>query len=192
MTQKRTLACVTKAMQGCEQAPGISVLRHGIMVSEHYKDLIGHIRDCHPLRLPWKLPKWIENESLLVGLPDDVTMSQYHAYHDCGKPYCLTIDEDGKKHFQNHTKVSREVWLETGGSNEIGELIAQDMDIHLLKAVDIPDFAQRPHACALLLTGLSEVHANASMFGGMESTSFKMKWKHIDKRGRALLKHLEG
>lgn len=60
------------------------------------------------------------------------------------------------------------------------------MDVHLLKAVDIPEFKARPQAIALLLTGLAEIHANASMFGGLESTSFKIKWKHLDKRGRQI------
>lgn len=54
------------------------------------------------------------------------------------------------------------------------------------------EFAGRPHAVALLLTGLAEVHANASMFGGIESTSFKIKWKNLDKRGRAIAKAVSG
>jgi len=31
------------------------------------------------------------------------------------------------------------------------------------------------------------VHANASMFGGIESTSFKIKFKQISKRGKQIL-----
>jgi hypothetical protein len=44
-------------------------------------------------------------------------------------------------------------------------------------------------AMSLLLTALAEVHSNANMFGGIESISFKSKWKKIDKRGRMLCKH---
>lgn len=65
-----------------------------------------------------------------------------------------------------------------------------DMDIHLLKADGVPEFTARPQAAALLLTGLAEVHANAAMFGGIESTSFKIKWKQIDKRGRQIINTL--
>jgi hypothetical protein len=63
-----------------------------------------------------------------------------------------------------------------------------DMDIHLLKDVDVLEFSKRPEAMTLLLTGLSEIHSNCAMFGGIESTSFKIKWKHINKRGNAILK----
>jgi hypothetical protein len=60
------------------------------------------------------------------------------------------------------------------------------MDIHLLKAEGLAAFCERPEAASLLLTGLCEVHANGSMFGGIDSTSFKMKWKHIDRRGKQI------
>jgi len=64
------------------------------------------------------------------------------------------------------------------------------MEIHLLKDAGVPAFAARPQAIALLLTGLAEIHANADMFGGIDNDSFKIKWKQIDKRGRAILKIL--
>ncbi|MNC77597.1 hypothetical protein D3C75_1295840 [compost metagenome] len=61
------------------------------------------------------------------------------------------------------------------------------MDIHLLKDEGIAEFAKRQEAATLLLTGLAEVHSNARMFGGLDSTSFKIKWKHIDKRGKKIV-----
>jgi hypothetical protein len=30
--------------------------------------------------------------------------------HDCGKPYCITIDEDGRRHFPDHANVSRDTF----------------------------------------------------------------------------------
>ena len=66
-------------------------------------------------------------------------------------------------------------------------IIGMDMDAHLLKSDDLAEFASRPQAKALLLTALAEIHANAHMFGGLQSTSFKIKWKHLDKRGRQVL-----
>lgn len=39
-------------------------------------------------------------------------------------------------------------------------------------------------AYTLLLVSLCEIHSNASMFGGIESVSFKSKWKKIDQRGK--------
>ena len=61
------------------------------------------------------------------------------------------------------------------------------MDAHLLRAEGLAEFAARDEAPTLLLTALAEVHSNAIMFGGLTSDSFKMKAKHLDKRGRQVL-----
>lgn len=107
---------------------------------------------------------------------------------NCGKPRCLEIDADGRRHFPDHAAVSSRAWAEAGGDPEVGDLIAMDMDVHLLKGEEVEAFSQRPEARALLLTALSEIHANAAMFGGIGSVGFKSKWKHLDRRGRAILK----
>ena len=65
------------------------------------------------------------------------------------------------------------------------------MFVHTMSAADIPEFVKKPEAVSLLFTALAEVHANAELFGGIESTSFKIKWKHIDKRGCAINKLLK-
>jgi hypothetical protein len=41
-------------------------------------------------------------------------------------------------------------------------------------------------AATLWVAGWAEIHANAAMFGGFESTSFKIKRKHLLSRGKAL------
>jgi hypothetical protein len=46
-------------------------------------------------------------------------------------------------------------------------------------------------AVTLLLAGLAEIHANAEMFNGFDSPSFKIKYKQIDRRGRAICKFLK-
>jgi hypothetical protein len=176
------------AMRSCEQTSGITVLRHGEMVRDHYRDLVSHLRDGTPLEFEWRLPDWIRDPMLLGFLPDDGTMAEYHLFHDVGKPACRTVDDEGRQHFPDHAAVSARVWREAGGCEEVAHLIASDMDVHLLKAEGVEAFAARPEAIALLLTGLSEVTANASMFGGIESTSFKIKYKNIEKRGRAVVK----
>ncbi len=63
------------------------------------------------------------------------------------------------------------------------------MESHTIKAKDLQHFSRDPKIAAnLMLTALAEVHANAEMFGGRDSVSFKIKWKQIDQRGRALCK----
>lgn len=178
-------------MSNCEQSSGQSVLDHGISVQAWYNELIKYMTNGHSDKV-WKFPEWIHDHRELLlkhALPEDVT-SLYQVYHDCGKPRCLTIDEEGRKHFPNHAEVSAQVWREAGGSEEVANLIERDMDVHKLKADGVAEFASRPQAVTLLLTGLAEVHSNASMFGGVDSVSFKIKWKQLDKRGNAICKEL--
>jgi hypothetical protein len=183
-------------MKACPQTQGMSVLDHGDMVQEYYYDLINHLRDHYnvtKLNFEWKLPEWIytHRDLILSKLYNDEIMDAYTLYHDCGKPYCRTVDADGKQHFPDHANVSYQVWTKLFADNPntalIGNLIKMDMDIHCLKSEQLEAFAERPEAISLLITGLCEIHANASMFGGVESTSFKIKWKQIDKRGRQIL-----
>lgn len=70
------------AMRSCEQTSGITVLRHGEMVRDHYRDLVSHLRDGTPLAFEWRLPDWIRDPLLLGFLPDDATMAEYHLFHD--------------------------------------------------------------------------------------------------------------
>lgn len=183
-----TRDALLEGMRNCDQTAGMTVLQHGEMVRDYYRDLLAHLRDGRPLQFAWRLPSWIFDPSLIEDLPSDDIMAEYHLFHDCGKPLCRVVDEDGRQHFPDHAAVSEAAWLAAGGAAEIGMLIGMDMDVHLLKGDDVEAFARRPQARALLLTALSEVHANASMFGGIESVSFKMKWKHLDKRGKAILR----
>jgi hypothetical protein len=188
MTFNEKLAALEAEMIACEQTAGMSVLRHGELVREHFQYLIAYLRSQASLEGEWKLPDWISDPRLLGRLlPDDI-IETYALYHDCGKPSVRVVDEDGRQHFPDHAAAAERVWREIGGDEQVARLIGMDMDIHTIKDVDVEAFAARPEAATLMLIGLSEIHANASMFGGLESVSFKMKWKQIDKRGRAILK----
>jgi len=174
-------------MRETEQMPGLSVLDHGLLVADHFRDLADHVRTGAPLRFAWKLPDWVRDPRLWARLPADETLERYQTFHDCGKPSCLVLGEDGRRHFPDHARVSKEVWLSLGECPEVAELIGMDMDVHLLKDEGVAEFAARPQAAALVLTGLAEIHANAGLFGGIESTSFRIKYKQIDRRGKAIL-----
>lgn len=43
----------------------------------------------------------------------------------------------------------------------------------------------------LLLSSLSEVHSNCLMFGGIDSTSFKIKLKKVDQRCKLISKLIQ-
>jgi len=166
-------------------------------VHEYYLDLHTHLFGGAPLKFEWRLPQWLNDHKEYIKdklLPLDI-MRDYHIYHDCGKPMCVTIDENGKQHFPNHAEASYLRWKECSQESprntRIATLIRMDMDIHLLNSESLTAFSQRPEAISLLITGLCEIHSNAAMFGGIESTSFKIKWKHIDKRGRQIINLLQ-
>lgn len=177
-------------MSVCNQTEGMSILQHGLMVKNFYVELIKHLRTSAPLSNQWKLPDWIYDPRLIDDLLGDEIMAEYHVYHDCGKPYCRTVDDQGRQHFPDHAAVSGRVWQSIGGNPLVGQLIQRDMEIHQIKDCDVDSFIANGYSRELLLTGLAEIHANASMFGGIDSISFKIKYKQIDKRGAAIVKKL--
>jgi hypothetical protein len=193
--REHKLRTMAFAMMDCDQTPGQNVLQHGRSVREHYFALLGHLEGTVDLSTAsnWKLPEWVDTykEQILATLPSRFVMDRYLTLHDCGKPAVREVDEDGKQHFPNHAQSSEKVYRDTFGEEAnatVEYLIAHDMDVHMLKADGIPEFAQRPTAFAHLLAGLSEVTSNAAMFGGIDSTSFKIKYKQLDQRGKALCK----
>jgi hypothetical protein len=173
-----------------------NILQHGESVRDHLFDLLDHLQYNEPLKYEWKIPAWVyENRGLILDkIYDRFTLEEYTVYHDCGKPYCKTIDSEGKVHFPNHAEVSYNVFksifkpsLFGNWQDDVPELILMDMDIHTMKADGLENFAKSPHAITLLIAGLAEIHSNAVMFGGINSVSFKIKWKQIDKRGKQVI-----
>jgi len=178
-------------MKNCEQMPNLSVFEHGVSVHNYFIDLYNHIAFSTPLKYDWKLPEWILEPSLWDNLEDLNVIKNYHIFHDCGKPYCLSTDEDGKRHFPNHAQYSSQIWRSISKSDLEADLMLHDMDIHLLKSDSVNNFCELPYAATLLITGLSELHSNAAMFGGISSTSFKIKWKSINKFGKRISQHIK-
>jgi hypothetical protein len=192
-------------MLNCEQAKGQSVYQHGLSVRDHFNKLRDVSFDLWDDE-KWRLPTWYTTyqEEIIVNLYDQKITDLYTLYHDCGKPYCLTIDEQGKRHFPDHADASARVWQ--GISSELTEtnrekgavfdLIHDDMVIHTATANEIDNHLKnnwtKKTALTLLIAALAEVHSNANMFGGIQSTSFKMKWRKIKKRGNQICKFYFG
>jgi hypothetical protein len=177
-------------MKNCRQTETQSVLEHGFSVKSYLFELLDHLEHGTPLKREWKIPEWLYNNKdlFLQSLPSRSTLKLATVMHDCGKPFCLTIDEEGRKHFPNHAQISYDVFKSLFEDRIAAELILHDMDIHLLKADGVEEFAKRPNALTHLLIGLSELHSNARMFGGIDSTSFKIKYKALDSRGKQITK----
>lgn len=174
---------LVEAMRSCPQTPTQSVLDHGRSVVDCFRQLRDHLALGAPVPEWWRVPGWARAPGLLDALPDAAILAQYQEFHDCGKPFCRVVDEQGRQRFPGHAETSARVWLAVGGSPAAARLMAMDMDAHLLRPEGVAGFAARPEAVALLLTAVAEVHSNAAMFGGGDSDSFKIKAKHLDKRG---------
>lgn len=184
-------------MRECFQFETMSMLDHGNDIRSWYVDLKRIIMGERPL-MSWQLPSWISSPAIrkYVESLDDSLVELYQIYHDCGKPLCRTVDESGKQHFPDHAAVSAKRWSECSDDSEeakqVADLISMDMDIHLLRGEGVQEFAKRPQAITLLLTGLCELHSNSQMFGGIGSTGFKIKFKNLNKFGFRIISALEG
>ncbi len=178
-------------MHSCDQTKGQTIYQHGLSVQNYLFDLLNHLNTNSPLQYSWQLPDWVlsNKELILKMLPDEETLKLYSLHHDIGKPFCKEIDVEGKTHFPNHAQVSYEVFSHLFKNDLAAELILHDMDIHTLKAEQIPDWyeANKHLAIPLLLTGLAEVHSNAQLFGGISSISYKIKIKCITQRGKQII-----
>lgn len=171
-------------MKECPQNSAQSVWCHGLAVREKFDKLI----NCETIG--FRLPDWFFNNWISKIHPRPI-WEQYTLFHDCGKPACRTVDSEGRVHFPDHAKVSRQTWEDAGGCPIVGRLIGWDMCIHTSSAEEIELLCREwteADAATLLLASLAEIHANAEMFGGIESVSFKSKWKTIDRRGRQIVK----
>lgn len=161
------------------------MLQHGELVHAKYKVLLQDIADGNA---PYS---GLETLLEYCTLPKTEELAQYHIYHDCGKHLCLTIDEDGKKHFPDHANASAEQYAHLFPEDVFTtSLIRKDMDFHTLRGDDIAALCMDPHAPMLYLTAWAELEANASMFGGRESQSYKIKAKRLIQSGKKLLNTL--
>lgn len=179
-------------MINCEQFRGQTVFQHGQSVRALACELIDSLRNNSSLE-GWRIPKWCFEPLILQNLHNQETIDLYTLFHDCGKPFCRIEDAEGKVHFPNHAETSRQVFLEVTGNETVANLIGWDMDLHLKNATEIAEACQIwsvKDACTLLIVALSELHSNARFLDplGIESQSFKIKWKQLDRRGSQVCK----
>lgn len=180
-------------MRSCKQFREQSVLEHGFSVKNHVFDLINHLKFNKQLKYTWKLPNWVyeDKQFILDNLVDVSDIKIYTVLHDCGKPYCKTVDSEGRSHFKNHAEISHLTFKKLFDNESVATMILNDMKIHTLKSEEIVNFCESKYSITNLIVGLAEVHSNAKMFGGIDSVNFKIKYKHIEKRGRQIIQHLK-
>ena len=185
---------IVEQMESCFQAENQNMLEHGLSVYNKFLLLKNYIeKDIETEDL--YIPNWLKNnkEYFKLAIKDKLyTIEKYIIWHDIGKFACKTIDEDGRTHYPNHTeesyKLAKEYLPEIG--SEAHSLIRLDMELHTAKVDRIPFLVNLENLSILLLSALASIHSNAEMFGGFNSTSFKIKYKNLTKLGDRIFEAL--
>lgn len=124
-------------------------------------------------------------QKLKTKLPPPEALVRYHIYHDCCKHLCLEVDEQGRRHFPNHAEWSaKQFELIFPEDKFAAVLIRKDMDFHTMKGEELQQLCKSPFAPILYFTAWAEINANAEMFGGRDSTSYKIKAKKLLKAAK--------
>jgi len=165
------------------------MLQHGEMVHSQYAQLIAALNanDTQYKELRDVYARYRDK------LPAPEVLERYHTYHDCGKHLCEIIDGcTGKRQFPNHAEISAKqyatIFPEDGFTKQ---LIAMDMNFHILRGDDLIRTCRSPFAPILYFTAWAEINANAEMFGGRQSESYKIKRSRLIQAGKKLLNHKE-
>lgn len=188
-------------MMNTNQAEGQNILEHGESVYQHYSQIKKHMEGKIDLsnKPSWVIPKWLNENfyNILEILPSNYVMERYLTLHDCGKPLVQTTVE-GKTRFPGHSEASAEMFktvfshdMTSESDKLIAYFIEHDMDAHTLKADEVEGFASSEHALTQAVVALSEITANAEMFGGTNSVNFKIKYKTLNQRAKKIFKILE-
>lgn len=191
---------LNKLMKETKQNSKQTIWDHGIDVSLRQKNMISNLMDSNiKLEYNYVLPEFYDKLKLLFknnsSKIDINDIYIYGLYHDCGKPFCLKIDENGRNHFPNHEIISYQKWKEYSNNDFIAELIKYDMVLHKSKKEDLEKIGNELtniQWIILMITGICEIHSNAEMFGGIDSTNFKIKYKKFIKNSQFILKKFFG
>lgn len=181
-------------MQETLQTEGQSVFDHCMSVSMYIENIMNDTLDVKTIK---NIPNWYyEYKSLIKenSYSKEILM-EYASWHDCGKPFCVELDEHKKQHFPNHAKKSKEIYNLVNEHNEkteiISELIEHDMLFHSESIDSIMNLnLSKQTICSLILSSLSAILSNAQMFGGYDSDSFKIKMKSFSKKTIKILSNL--
>jgi hypothetical protein len=119
------------------------------------------------------LIKWFGSYIPIEGI------ERYHHNHDISKPYCIEYDEQGRAHYPDHSRKSYEMYCRIFGHDERAMMIRDDMLFHTAKSDDYEKIWSLPYSDHLYATSWAELFANAELFGGIESDSFKIKKKKL-------------
>lgn len=179
ITYADDIATMIDNMNRCYQFEKVTMYQHGLMVHDHYVQLVHTLSKGIPNDIiPTALVEWYQRNQ--YRLLDHYDLMKYHIFHDCGKPLCRTVDDNGKQHFHDHALVSFQQYRRIFPNDiDVAQLIKHDMDFHSCPKSDLTMLAKGKYGVSLYLTAWAEILANCTMFGGTDSISFKIKRKKL-------------
>ncbi len=116
-------------MQNTFQGPGLNMLEHGLSVHQWYQWSLNNQNIFSDKSID------ILKKIIIPNIQDD-RIATYHIFHDIGKPYCLRL-ENGKNHFDDHAKISCEIFSQYCHDDMILDCIAFDMLFHTSSCEEI-------------------------------------------------------
>lgn len=167
----------------CYQAENLNMLQHGKSVYKEYRKLIYQLNNSEGDATLLAVYSLIKD-----SIPPPSVLKRYMVLHDCGKHLCLITDENGKRHFPNHAQNSANQFLAIFAEDRFTSiLISKDMDFHLARGEQLETIWKNPLAPILYLSAWASINANAEMFGGKESDSYKIKRSRLIQSGKKFL-----
>lgn len=179
------------AMKNTYQFGDIDMYQHGEMVFNEYQKMMNAIKN--------KDTQYIEDigfsfdknfiEKLFDYQYDMEIMRNYQIYHDCGKHLSRIVDNNGKVHYPDHAQHSSNIYGQYFDNPIVQELILKDLNFHTFKSEEIIEWIKKEDKymlASLYITAWAEILANATMFGGINSDSFKIKRKKLIQNGKKL------
>ena len=160
-----------------------NILQHGQSVHEHYKKILEALESKN--YATYQFPQILKDRFHKVKkrLYHIDLLKQYHIYHDCGKPFCKTVDVNGRQHFPNHAEVSRLTYCSVFSDDIIAKLIQHDMMFHSGSMEEIDAFIKehdKRFLLSLWMTSLAELYSNSAMFAADNQASFRKKYAKLE------------
>lgn len=169
----------------------MSVWRHCLLTRLAARRILRALDEGPGSKAAAQLPGWMPFDLLVqagchaLTSAERWTLQRYLGWHDCGKPTVMSRDAQGQPHFPDHALCSSETWARIGGTPAECTLMRLDMAFHTWPAERMPELAANPLGRSLLLAAWASLWANCADFGGAHALSFKIKRKHLERRGRA-------
>lgn len=141
----------------------------------------------------------LRGDATFNRLLEDGIIEEYLTWHDIGKPFCFSQDENGRWHFPEHATISADIWISANTKNGrlsyndviISYLMCHDLDLLIMKPSEADAYEITKFTPTQILCAFAAIYSNSGMFGGLESESFKIKKKKLLKSSQRIIRRMK-